>query len=250
MSVTFGVLHSIGISGVIGKSLMRVDARADCHHSVGPGATAAFDFDGTLTRRDTLLPFLGRLCGPGAVGWALTRETPLLVRVVLGRASRDEAKGALLESLLRGRRMDDLRKAAGPYAEHVLARRMRDGMLARVNWHRAQGHELVVVSASLEVYVAPVARRLGFDATLATRLEVDDRGVLTGRLEGKNVRGPEKARRVSEHLAGRPLGWAYGDSAGDRELLAAAEVAHLRGRRMSGWADRLRSAIRPLSASR
>ena len=67
---------------------------------------------------------------------------------------------------------------------------------------------------------------------LCTTLGVDADGILTGRLEGGNVRGPEKVRRVQEWLGAGPVElWAYGDSGGDRELLALADHPHKVGRR-------------------
>jgi phosphatidylglycerophosphatase C len=97
--------------------------------------------------------------------------------------------------------------------------------MRRVDWHRREGHELVIVSASPELYLAPIGRLLGFDAVLGTRLETAA-GHLTGRLDGRNVRGPEKVVRLRAHLGDEPVKlWAYGDSTGDRELLAAADVA-------------------------
>ena len=101
-------------------------------------------------------------------------------------------------------------------------------MADRLEWHRARGHRLALVSASLEVYLAPVAEQLAFDGVLATSLEVDDAGRLTGHLEGANVRRQEKAARLGEWLATELDGagyelWAYGNSAGDRELLAMAD---------------------------
>jgi HAD superfamily hydrolase (TIGR01490 family) len=96
-------------------------------------------------------------------------------------------------------------------------------MVERLGWHRSQGHEVVVVSASFTDYLRPVADRLGVDAVLATELEVVD-GRLTGRLAGANVRGAEKVRRLETWLGDEPAElWAYGDSSGDRELLARAD---------------------------
>jgi phosphatidylglycerophosphatase C len=93
----------------------------------------------------------------------------------------------------------------------------------RLRWHAEQGHEVVLVSASLDVYLAEVTRRLGANALLCTTLEVDD-GKVTGRLIGGNCRGPEKAKRLRTHLGDAPASiWAYGDSSGDRELLAMAD---------------------------
>jgi phosphatidylglycerophosphatase C len=188
-------------------------------------AVAAFDFDGTLVERDSLLPFLQRVCGTRAVVRALALESPRLVGLA-GGGDRDLLKARLFGRLLAGRRVVDLDRVVRDYAEHVTARRIRSDMLGVVEWHRREGHELVIVSASPELYLAPIGRLLGFDAVLGTRLEVDDDGRLTGRLTGRNVRGPEKVVRLRGHVGEGPLRlWVYGDSGGDRELLALADVA-------------------------
>ena len=101
----------------------------------------------------------------------------------------------------------------------------------------AAGDLVVLVSASFEVYLRPLARALGVEHVLGARLEDDGEGVLSGRLDGPNCRGPEKVRRLDSWWASlhddRPPSrfTAYGDSAGDRELLARADVAHWVGDR-------------------
>ncbi|MCZ7535193.1 MAG: HAD-IB family phosphatase [Acidimicrobiia bacterium] len=83
-----------------------------------------------------------------------------------------------------------------------------------------------MVSASLDTYLGEVGRRLGVDTVICTKLEVGSDGAYTGRMDGGNCRGAEKARRLTAHLdsvGGATLGWAYGDSSGDREMLAMAE---------------------------
>jgi phosphatidylglycerophosphatase C len=187
-------------------------------------AVAAFDLDGTLTRRDTLLPFLLRAVGRERTGRAVLAESLLLARALAGGGHRDSAKAALLERLLAGLPVEPLAAIAEAFADDVVARRLRPGMRDRVEWHRAQGHELLIISASPELYVAPIGQRLGFDGVLATRLEVAPDGRLTGRLVGANTRGPEKVARLREWLGAEPVvAWAYGDSRGDREMLALAE---------------------------
>ena len=97
-------------------------------------------------------------------------------------------------------------------------------MTERMAWHDEQGHRRVLVSASLAVYLEPFGRLTGFDHVIATRLETDGDGLLTGRLDGPNVRADQKALRLAEVLGSGPVEvWAYGDSAGDREMLAMAD---------------------------
>lgn len=192
---------------------------------------AAFDLDGTLTRRDTLVGFLRRLCGTAPTLAALAGAAGPLARAGGGSGARDAAKAAVLGRLLAGREVAAVELAGRAYAARVVARCLRPDVVAAAEAHRRAGHELVVVSASPEVYVAPVAELLGFHAALATRLEVEG-GRLTGRLLGSNCRGAEKVARLRAWAG--PAGavvHAYGDSAGDDELLAAADVGRRVGRR-------------------
>ena len=195
---------------------------------------AAFDFDGTITRHDTLVPFLQRSAGRARTARALLALSVRVTASMAGVGSRDAAKEELLRRLLAGEAVAALEEVAEAFADHVVAHRLRPETLEHVERHRAAGHELVVVSASPELYVAPVARRLRFAAALGTRLEVGPDGRLTGRLVGQNCRGPEKVRRLTEWLSDDTCAVvAYGDSRGDRELLALAgeEGVRMRGRR-------------------
>jgi phosphatidylglycerophosphatase C len=184
---------------------------------------AAFDFDGTLSTRDNFVPFLCRVAGTPAVVRALALSG---IRVA-GRGPshiRNALKEQVVASLLAGMPAARLDMIGRAFAFDVLRRHLRADTVERVDWHRTQGHRLVIVTASLGVYVRPVAERLRFDGVLATELEVAADGTLTGRLAGANVRGPEKARRLDAWLAEDPAYvWAYGDSAGDRDLWARAD---------------------------
>ncbi len=187
---------------------------------------AAFDFDGTLIDGDSFGWFLVRVVGPVRFGRTVGGSVPLLVRAY-GAGRRDGAKAALIARLLTGYPADRLADLGEAYSAE-LRRRVRPALAARIAWHREQGHRLVIVSASLEVYLLPFGRAMGFNQVLATRLEVGPDGRLTGRLNGLNVRRAEKPARLrawlAEELEGAPYQlWAYGDSVGDRELLAMAD---------------------------
>ncbi|GAB4296428.1 MAG: HAD-IB family hydrolase [Thiohalomonadaceae bacterium] len=191
---------------------------------------AVFDFDGTITYRDTLLPFLRRLHGWGGVLRGALPLLPTLGGFALRLVPRDVAKERVLIRFLTGLSEAELRRLGADYAQQDIPRQVRPQALARLAWHRRQGHRCVVVSASIEHYVAPWARAAGFDDVLATRLAVDDAGRVSGRYDGANCYGAEKVRRLQQLLgtAADVEIYAYGDSRGDRELLALADHAYYR----------------------
>jgi len=190
-----------------------------------PRTVVVFDFDGTLARGDSLVPFLARVCGWPRVSVALAALGPRIAFALAGRGNRDAIKEAIFVRLLAGRPASEVAAEGVRYAASLRhGTRLHPEMLERVRWHHERGHELVMVSASLSLYLEPLATGLGFDAVLATRLAVGEEGRLTGHYDGRNVRGPEKVARLEAWLGGdRPTLWAYGDSAGDEELLAIAD---------------------------
>jgi phosphatidylglycerophosphatase C len=193
-----------------------------------PRCVAAFDFDGTISERDTLTPFLAMVCGRTRLYGSVARRSPAMAATFVGLRDRDGEKERLLTTLLRGRSAGEIRATGARYAEQLLQQRpFRLDTLDRLAWHRSEGHDVVIVSASLDVYLEPIAAGLGVEHVIATRLAEGPDGRLTGRLEGPNVRGPEKASRLRAWLGDETAElWAYGDSAGDRELLAMADHAH------------------------
>jgi phosphatidylglycerophosphatase C len=188
---------------------------------------AAFDVDGTLTTHDSVVPFLRMTAGIARLaGGLLARPTAVLP--ALARRDRDGLKAIAADVAFAGRALDEVAELGEAHGRQIHAGRLRTDTAARLGWHRAQGHRVVLVSASFELYLHELGARLGVDGVLGTRLEVGADGRCTGRLDGPNCRGPEKVRRLHDWLT--PLGgrgavvvWAYGDSAGDDALLADAD---------------------------
>jgi len=195
---------------------------------------AAFDVDGTLTRRDCVVPFLARVAGRRALLAASLRNPWLLLSTAAGRGNRDRLKELVVGRVVRDRAHADLEALGQQFAVEQIARWLRPDTVMRLRHHQRLGHRVVLVSASLGPYLHPLAHEVlgGIDAVLCTELEVDEVGRCTGRLVGSNCRGPEKRRRLSGWIDGRrAVIWAYGDSAGDEELLAMARHATRVGRR-------------------
>jgi phosphatidylglycerophosphatase C len=201
----------------------------DPEPGAAPRRVAAFDFDGTLVPGDSLRPFLLRLLGTRRLTTALAEAGPAMA-LAYRRGGRDAAKEALFRRAVTGLDADRVDESGRVFGAE-LAGKVRPDMARRVTWHRQGGHWLVLVSASLTAYLEPFAEHLGLDEVVATRLEVGPDGTLTGRLAGPNVRGAEKATRLRRLLGEDPTEiWAYGDSAGDREMLQMADHPTLVGR--------------------
>jgi HAD superfamily hydrolase (TIGR01490 family) len=195
-----------------------------------PIAVAAFDFDGTITRRDSLVPFVGSVVGRRRLATGLAMLLPMLIGYALEIIPVAAAKERLLRRFLAGMPFVALSAAAETFAREDLPQLVRADAIARLRWHQRQGHRCLLVTASLEVYIRPWAEKVGFDEVIASRLEVDPHGRVTGRLAGVHCYGVEKARLVRELLkdAGTYTLYAYGDSQGDRALLACAQHAYYR----------------------
>jgi phosphatidylglycerophosphatase C len=184
----------------------------------------AFDFDGTLTVRDSFTAFLTWRTPVWRLVSGLLELMPAAVRYGLDR-DRERMKTAAVAQFLAGAPVRIVAAEAEAF-EHILWRRLLrpDALEAWRGWGE-KGAVRAIVTASPEIVVEPFARRLGADRLIGTRLGADGEGRLTGRLEGRNCRGAEKARRLREAFGDRlSLAAAYGDSAGDREMLDMAQT--------------------------
>lgn len=193
---------------------------------MGTTGVAAFDVDGTLTRRDCVVPFLLRCRGAAGLAAGLLRHPLALVGGAV-RRDRDSLKELGTRAVLAGREVGEIAELGRVFAADVVAKGLRHDTVQRLRWHQAAGDVVVLVSASLEPYLQPFAVELGIDAVLCTRLAIGTDGRYTGFLKGANCRAAEKVVRLRQWLAEQGLDgrtvWAYGDSAGDDQLLAFAD---------------------------
>lgn len=186
---------------------------------------AAFDFDGTILRGDAVLAYLVEAGGKTRAARALVANVPGFVRIKLGSGDRNHTKARLVRSCLGGVSVEHATVIAERFVDSLTPDRLFASTMDRVAWHKDQGHECVIVSASLALYIDEFARRHGFDTALCTRLRSQD-SVLTGELDGPNVRADAKARLLRAHLAGDEAEiWGYGNSPDDDAMLAMSNHA-------------------------
>ena len=184
----------------------------------------AFDFDGTLTTRDTLIAFIRYACGTSRFLLGFLLHAPLLVLMKLRLYSNGKAKQRLFSWFFRGMPIETFDALCQSFASthrHLL----RPETVRLLQQALSEGSEVLIVSASIDNWVQPFFPAV---TVLGTQIEVID-GRLSGRFLTPNCYGQEKVRRIlalhPDRSAYRLT--AYGDSRGDRELLAFADEAHL-----------------------
>ena len=183
----------------------------------------AFDFDGTLTIRDSFTAFLRWRAGPVAWALGLVKMVPALAAYA-GDRDRGRIKAASVKEFLKGVPRSQLEADAERFADQAWAGIMRPDALKVWNDWGVRGAHRVIVTASPETTVAPFARRLGAEGLLGTHFAFDSDDRITGAFASPNCRGEEKVRRLRAaygddvHLTA-----AYGDTSGDTEMIAAAD---------------------------
>jgi phosphatidylglycerophosphatase C len=184
----------------------------------------AFDFDGTITVEDSFTAFLKWRAGPLRYVLGLLKLTPALLAYLVHR-DRGRIKAQAVGEFLTGLSREDLEAEAATFAELCAPRLFRPDALAAWRRWRGEGATLVIVSASPDVVVAPFAEKLGADRLIATEIAYDAQGRAAGAFASPNCRGPEKIVRLKAAFGpDLKLKAAYGDTSGDREMLAMAEI--------------------------
>lgn len=223
----------VGSSGLIveghdvGKQILRSPARARRgsldEAILGGGGVVAFDFDGTLTVRDSFMAFLRWRTPPVRFYLGLLRLGPAAIAYLRHR-DRGAIKAAAVREFLKGVTRTQLEADARTFAEKSASRLLRPDALRVWGEWRERRAELVIVTASPEILVAPFARGLGAHRLIGTRMAFDADDRVAGGFEGENCRGPEKVRRLREVYGDEvALRAAYGDTSGDVQMLEIAE---------------------------
>lgn len=193
---------------------------------------ALFDFDHTVTVCDTYSRFLRRIATPAQLARARWTIGPWLLAYRSGLVSPSSIRVRATRQAFSGRAEAEIAAHGRAYAEQTLPALLRPEMMARIDWHQARGHEIALVSGSLDAYLRPWCERHGL-ALICNRLE-SAQGRLTGRYAGGD-RGGHKAADIQARydLSRYERIHAYGDSREDRPMLALAHERWYRGRRIA-----------------
>jgi phosphatidylglycerophosphatase C len=199
---------------------------------------ALFDFDGTITRTDTWTEFLRFSASRRRLIVASVVLSPLIVAYRLGFISARKARPIVARVAFRGRDAAQLREVARVYVRERLPPMIRQRALERIDWHKRQGDDVVVVSGSLDVYLSHWCSSIGVDL-ICTELE-EKNGKLTGRYVSGDCSGDAKVRRIRERLDldRYSVIYAYGDTDEDREMLHLAAERYYRWKKIESLPQR------------
>ncbi len=189
---------------------------------------ALFDFDGTITTSDSFLLFLRHTAGEQRFMTGALSLLPGILRFKLGRYPNYRLKEDFLRHFFKGWEQERFNEAAREFTEKKIPPILRPRAVEQIRQHQDQGDRVVLVSASPEMVLGPWCTAMGMDL-LATRLTVSE-GRLTGSIQGRNCWGEEKVDRIQKNyrITDFDAVYAYGDSRGDREMLALADHPHYR----------------------
>ena len=193
----------------------------------GDKTLALFDVDGTLTTADTMFAFAEHAVGRVRMVAVMAVLSPMLILARLGLIDSGAAKGTMMRWFYAGRSRSELEAAAVVFCRDHLPRLLRPQGLARLRQHRDEGDTVLLVSASLDLWLRPFAEAEGIPLHATATGWSNDR--FTG-LGGPNCRGAEKVRRIRAAVDPDTFAHidAYGDSSGDTEMLALAHAAHFK----------------------
>jgi phosphatidylglycerophosphatase C len=183
---------------------------------------AFFDFDGTITTKDTLLEVIKFQKGSAAFYLGFLLYAPVLLAYKLKLIPNDKAKQKILVYFFGGTPENVFQSACDDFAEQKLPGIIRPAALAEIERLRNMHFEIVVVSASAGNWIRKWADRLHLKL-IATQLEIKN-GRVTGRIDGRNCYGDQKVARIRElwNLKDFTEIYAYGDSDADKAMLALA----------------------------
>jgi len=186
-----------------------------------------FDFDGTLTYKDTMFLFL-KFYNPTKYSFQFLKHVPLFVLLKLKLANAEAVKKSFISSILKGESRYQIEKKAKQFFEENYPDLFRQNALDFINNIDTENTDSYIVSASLDIWVKPFADKFNM-TLLATKAEFKD-DIFTGKFIGKNCNKDEKVCRIEAELGDKKFDKiiAFGDTSGDKAMFKFANESHYR----------------------
>lgn len=191
---------------------------------------AAFDFDGTITKKDTFIEIIKYYGGIKKFLFTLLVFSPLLLLLKFHLYPNWKIKQKIFSYYFKGMQFSDFMQLCKSFAEKYYGSIIYEEAKHQIEEHLSNDDKVVIISASIDAWVKVFASKLGVTNVIATEIETDYNGVITGNFLTKNCYGKEKVKRLRNkypnlstyHIIG------YGDSKGDRDLLTICQESHYR----------------------
>ena len=183
---------------------------------------AYFDFDGTITTRDTLVPFILYVVGYSRFILKLPVILIIIVAYLLKIINNEEAKERFLILMIKGISRNYLEKKAREFALLKLDKYINTNIYNKLEYHAEHKHSIIIVSANLAIYLRYWVKKHYLSGVIATEIDFNN-NLATGKLKTKNCYGVEKVHRIRSYLQDNSkiyaYSYGYGNSRGDHELL-------------------------------
>ena len=177
-----------------------------------------FDFDGTLTYKDTMFLYL-KFYNSTKFNLQFIKHTPLFILLKLKLIDAEKVKKSFISSILKGESRLKIEKKSEQFFTRYYPEIFRENALDFIKNIDYSQTDCYIVSASLDVWVKPFAEKFGMNL-LATQAEFKD-DQFTPAFVGKNCNGSEKVKRIEEAISDKKYDKtiAFGDTSGDKEML-------------------------------
>ncbi|MBB4804787.1 HAD superfamily hydrolase (TIGR01490 family) [Chryseobacterium defluvii] len=184
-----------------------------------------FDFDGTLTYKDTMFMYL-KFYDVAKFRMQFIRHVPLFILLKLKLADTEKVKKSFIGSILKGQTQEKIERKAREFFEQNYPRIVRENALDFVKNIDRNNTQSLLVTASLDIWTKPFADALQMQL-ISTRAEFKN-GIFTGNFIGKNCNGKEKLVRIKEQIDKSKYDKivAFGDTSGDKHMLKWANEGH------------------------
>ncbi len=184
-----------------------------------------FDFDGTLTKKDTMFLFL-KFYNAKKFRTQLLKHLPVFVFLKLKLMEAEKVKQSFISGVLQGESRADLEAAGKAFFETNYPQLVRENALDFISNIDRKHTESLLVTASLDIWAKPFAEKFGFKLVSTKAEFVDEK--FTGKFATPNCNGSEKLRRIKEEIGQKTYDKiiAFGDTEGDRAMLNWAHESH------------------------
>jgi phosphatidylglycerophosphatase C len=184
---------------------------------------ALFDFDGTITNKDSLFHFLKYAVGSYNYYKNLSLLIPVFIKFFTGIYTNSNAKEKVISFFFKGWDINDFSKLSDSYSEFELKKIINNNAIDKIEWHKENKHKVVVVSASIEYYLRKWCENFELDL-IGTKLEIKE-NKLSGKFHTPNCNGEEKVIRIQKEINLSEFNkiYAYGNSKGDLPMLNLAD---------------------------